>query len=887
MARVRWLAAAVQMTVLLLHPAACAADGDPAGPLRLELLQLTSEPFSGLLTRFKRPVSLQLRVTNETDSPLLLECARLKVFCEDELCRRASPSRPRLFMDEPQELAPGETVEGWVAFRVNRSASTEPPLRLSWEIGDAIQSISLNQVLRDLVNCRVVQVGYENRISILSIDRSIDLMTLWVLDEQFRSLRNRGVERLVLNVDLGKSARLPPKISNWLQLANRTAMANRRVIVRGFPAPVQFGEFHVCGYQYGNSSTGSIMHQSLELAVAAAARTLYERLPTAAAAAQLDSTEAGIRRAAMESCIDRLSSADLSRILSKVESGFGSDRQLVLELLDRVSNPLGLQALRATLLSYLNAPRDTSVSFASATAAVAAETLVRCIGPQTEAVLAEVWAAAHDNESIRTLIIEEVLRTRDYRWVPLAADFAAEQLDHFSADQSKTDTTTEESKPRVRDPKLLRNVLQFLYNNDPGFVVTARQRLQDVTSPDIQDELLRIVVDAGEFALARECITKRLDHGVISKKLLAMIHRLPDSQWTSRLLELQSNKDFRKRDRAPTLMAAVRCATDEQLDIIIDDVDSLDQAARSQLFRQLITMNHPRCVELLKKSLDGKETEFSTALRSLTFGMSPEILQLVVNRYDLIRHAAIERGTLEGTDYRMAATLLAQLGQIDHPEARRMINLSVISPEAGLRREAASQRQRSDNRSRTRIQKSEIWKLKKNKQYDAAMGKVNALIERDPFDAESLMIRASLNLRDDQVEAALADVVEANRLSPGDVITESTVALVHVRSGRVKSGIEYAEAVREQVPSSGGPYYGWTLYNTACVYGRAIELPDVSAADSEQFLERAIELMHQAADAGVHDEAHVLNDPDLVTLHNHPEWSSILDQITTNEYKAE
>jgi tetratricopeptide (TPR) repeat protein len=332
-------------------------------------------------------------------------------------------------------------------------------------------------------------------------------------------------------------------------------------------------------------------------------------------------------------------------------------------------------------------------------------------------------------------------------------------------------------------------------------------------------------------------------------------------------------------------MAAVRCATDEQLNTIIDNIGQIDSSSRAQLFRQLIAMEHPRCPELLKQSLEGNESEFGMALRHLPIGTSPEMLQLVINRYERFLQTASDHGELDTTAFRMAQQLLRRLIQIDHPEARRMINRSLISPVPGLREEAGQQQAANVNRSRTRRQKRDIWALKRDRKYAEALEKVNALLEQDPFCADFLMLRASLNLRDNRIESAYADVVEASRLSPGDVITESTIALLQVRSGKIQQGLNYAEAVMKQVPSTAGTYYGWTLYNTACVYGRAIEQQDVSAEDQKQYLDRAIVLMHQAAGAGISDVTHLLADPDLVTLHEHAEWPAIVEQITTNKEK--
>jgi len=888
---ISWFAAIILQTIplVLMLNSASAFGRKPVEPLQLVIRQVTSMPRSGLLKRFDSTVCLQLQVTNQSDTPLTVGRAQIQLLCENDICRHIRSPRSPLLLENERQLHPNETLDGWVAFQVVRPVSEEVTLQLTWQLSNITQTLSLNQVIRDLAGARTVYVGFENRIAVLSIKRSIDLMTMWVLDEQFRTLNKQGVQRLVLDASPGESQRLPPNISNWLQLANGTAMPNRRTVVRGFPAPVQFREFHVTGFQYGNRTPGQIMHRSREQAVAAAARTLYERLPIDNAIAEFKSPEAGIRRVAMESSIDRLPAADLAHLLNSIHSGLVADQQLVLELLDRVSDPLGVEALRTTLRSYLQSPPDRKESITSATAAIAAGTLVRCIVPRTDAVVREVWAMADDDVSLRETMVREILRTHDHRWTKLTSQFAAEQLGRPAADQSLTEESEDRSVSNTIQSGVLRDVLRFLHDNDPTFVDVARHHLLNVTEPLIQDELLWIVIHSGGTALAREGIAVRVEQGAITKQLLGMIHQLPDSDWTMRLFEHHSSEELPRHHRTQTLMTAIRCATGEQLDIMIDDIDRLDRAARSQLFQQLMIMNHPRCAELLKKSLDGNEMEFSTVLNSLPLATSPEMLQLVVDRFELFRQEAIEHGSLEGSVFRMATKLLVQLASIDHPEARRMINLSMISPERGLRMEAVRQLSRSNTRSRTRAyqHKQEIRRLKRQGDYGKAKQRLDKLIEQDPFYSDFLVSRASLYLRNGQIEAARADVLEANRLSPSDVFTESTLALLQVRSGQIEAGLRYAELILNQVPPAAVGFYQGTLYNTACTYSRALEFSSLTPERKQQCLARAIDLMQQSAEAGFYDEKHVLGDPDLVMLHDHPEWPKIVDQITTNERSEE
>lgn len=868
---------------------AAAAEDSAAGGLTLEVLQLKSSVSNERLRDLHRPVRLHLRVANRSAKPVTLRRDELQLLCDNRVCDRVEVKSGPALADE-QELLPGDTTDGWIAFQLKGSSPEEPSLVLSTTSGAVREAVSLNQVLRDLVNPEAVRLGYRQQITVLSIDRAIDLPVIWVLDEQFRQLKQQGVERLVLDAHPPKSTRLPDTVSRWLQLANETSGSTRRRMVRGYRPPARFREFHLTGFQYVsnqyvNTSPGRIMHRSRELAVAAAARSLYRRLTTEDAVAEYQSEEAGIRRAALESSIDRMSADDLSVILESIPGARVADRRMILELLDRVPGTAGVETLRDTLTKWLSEPPGRSDALAPKSAAIAAQTLVRCVVPETSAALREVWTAAAANRMLRDTIIQEILRTQDHRWTSFVSEYATAELNRFTSTGSEAVPSQAGTPKPTRINRILRDGVRFLHGNDEEFRQVAKQRLLTVVSPDLQDELLRIVVEAGETRLAQACIEQRLEHGTVTRQLLNIIQQLPDPDWTMRLFELHSSRSLSSYDRASTLTTAIRCATDTQLDEIIDSAGELDRSVRPHLYRKLAEMGHPRCAELLANALEADETEFNRALHDLPASDSPEMLQLLIDRYELFRLLAIERGSLEGNDARMARAILRQLGVIDHPEARRMINLSLISPDPGLRSEGLHQLAGGLNRIPLQIRKldSAVRQLRQQGKIDEALKQIDRLVEQDPFSADFLLTRASLRMRKGFIDEAEEDVLEADRLSPGDVFTESTLALLKVRTGRIEDGVSDAEAIMKLVPESAGSYYDGTLYNTACVYARALEQPEISAEQNQQYTDRAIDLMHQSADAGFHDENHVKNDPDLVTLHDHDEWPSIMQKITSNE----
>ncbi len=846
----------------------------------VEVLKLRIQSPTRALKRLSGRLDAYLRLTNVSDTTQPLKSFEFQLKYGDKVAttqvRRNEP-----LLDDSAEIAPTETRQGWISFQISHSSSNEIPLVLTCTVESTELTVDLNEQFRRLINLRSRRIGYQQRLALVEIDRTIDLPTVWLLEKKLRELSMQNVERFVLSAHDPEQTKLPLDVTQWLQLANRNIEVARRQIHPGYPPPVQFTEFHLSGFQYGGRQLGKIMHKSVALAVAAAAASLYERLSTDEAMEELNSPEEGLRRAALASCIDRLPEDKLRRVLEQTTSGTEATRQLVFEMLDRVSNPLAVSTLKDAVLQTLESEPMASSSLPPDTVRIAARTLVRCISSPTDEAMTAVWRASADSW-LRDILVREIMDTRDHRWLWMVQEFATEQLERYSVGPS-------ESGDQVGTPKMavspqLKKALQFVHSNDGQFIVEARRHLLAVTTPQIQDVLLEIVAESPEVSdvnLTARCVTERLEQGVLTMELINVIQQAPDSRWTEQLMELhQLGK--RVAGKTPTLLAAIRCANAEQLQLIVDQYDELNRL-RPQLLQQLIAMDHPRAAEIFRRAMEGTSSEVNFAARQDPLTVSPEILQLILDRYEACRLTAIEHGELDTPATHVARTLLSQLGKIDHPEARRMVNLSMISPAEVLRNEAA--RSQSPSRQAAQLRRNGIdpWSLRNEGKYEEAMELVNQLIERDPFDSNTLLLRASLNLRSDQIEAALADIQEANRLSPGDVFTESTLALAHVRLGQIQLAVDSAEDTLARIPKSVGAYYWWTQYNTACVYGRALEQPELTEAQKPVFIGRAIELLQDACETGIDDHEHMLNDPDLIVFHDHPKWDGILKNVRQNE----
>jgi hypothetical protein len=104
------------------------------------------------------------------------------------------------------------------------------------------------------------------------------------------------------------------------------------------------------------------------------------------------------------------------------------------------------------------------------------------------------------------------------------------------------------------------------------------------------------------------------------------------------------------------------------------------------------------------------------------------------------------------------------------------------------------------------------------------------------------------------------------------------IALVLVRQGKLEEGLAATEDLVRQAPKD-----LYALYNGACSYARAAERPDTTPEKRTLYTSRAIELLQLNNDAGHDDHEHMSTDPDLIALHDHPQWPGILEAARQNE----
>jgi len=932
----------------------CADEAAPAGDVQpsVELLvrQMRVRSFSSL-NSIRGQIEVQLSVSNRTEKSLELGQSDFK-FTFDGKSGSVNVAITDPLLTGRKSLPAGAQATGWIALNLQHPSPTEPKLLLSFQKDDLAASVSLNDALRETAKVSTTLIGPEDCLAVIRLKRSIDQMSIWLLHTEFHRLEKMGIQRVVIvpqaqGPNDGTHNGSVSAISTWLasaSLAHADAQVRTQPTVR---SPVQFRELYAVQDSMRSSRTygviSSVFQPDEEHAIAVALRSVYDNVSVEQAMRDLNEKHVGVQRVAFESNVDRFTDDQLRLVVKQSAKESAAFQAMVAENLYRVASPFGVEALEMMVHSETAGVSKAAVG-----------SLVKSASPAAAAALQKLWNEQQNSPTLIQQIVEAVIAAKDHRHANLLSEFAESQLDQFTGGKPedpaaipKPDPTAEHPKAKSSvsttqrtvvtspDTRMLQSILNFLREqNDVSFAEIAERRLLKIEDPRVQDYVFAYVIAVSQSdlsELARSYIALRLpehDSGDdtdrqksstlnltdrqradferrysarggsarsrITSHLISMVKKFPDQSYTPRLLELSDSRAVSSSIHRDAFQAALLCATDQQLQNVIDNFEGLDANHRRVLLTQLSTLRHPQFFELAEDCLQGDDSSVSGTLSILRNSQSPEAMALMLKKLESLRMKAEEEFArnekVDHTLQRMIGRFVDQIGghshQYVHPEARRMMNRLRRSPIPALEEMARQSMIRGNvfipQPQRIRIAKA--FDLQKEDKYDESRKIFEELLQDDPFYTVGYTALASLDLRDGEAKQAMEHLKIADAMNPEDVHTESMIALADIRLGNVKKGIAFAETLLESIPEESSSLRTDTLYNTACTYGRAIEA-EKDETIRKKYESRGIELLLDCVNRknGFSDRRHALADPDLNVFHEHAQWAAILKKIGENE----
>ncbi len=775
-------------------------------------------------------------------------------------------------------LENGARGKGTCWFTIPVPAS-EPKLVLQW--GDSTDSesegkapaegvqVDINKVLREICKLNVSRTGPEECLAIVSISRNLDVPSTWILTDTLKDVADDGIERVIIVPASSAKVAMFDEVAVWL-----STMIEQPV---GTPVPntplsrptFSFKALAVAGLTQGTPTSPfrnrRVIRQfrTEDEATADLLTPVYRFIPVDQAIADLRNTRTGIRRAALAGAIDRLTEAQAAAIMEQARSG---SEDLQLEVASCLNLIPGTQAVDALL--------ELSLKPDSKVAPVALTGLATSRDESAVRAMAQVWEAGGDRPVLRSTAVLAMVRADDDRWTPLVAAFVDSELKMAAAGDSG-------GSPLEHFAEAIEFLRQRQHSDT---LLRVRQQIASVKAPAFQDTLIEYLNRTNrteDRELLRAVVSDRMKVGQISSPVRFAAMQIRDSSWTDPLLnEYRKVSETRSMDRV-SLHAALLCASSEQLDALLKDRTSLPANARGELLTYLYSIEHAQWRSLASEMLSTANNESSVAIQLLGQDASEESLQILRQRLtDFVQSLeGTPDASVEGQHH--LQMLLAQLAAFVHPECRRQMNQMTRSSNDYVRERAAAQVENARRRSPAYRNLIDEYQLRKAGNIKEAMEALEKGIKADPFLPEVWLRRASNLMHAGKFDESMADLEEAERLSPEDSEVLSMIALVRVRLGKTEEGLSAAEDLIAQ----GGK--DWTaLYNGACTYSRATENSGVSAEDKVRYADRAIVLLNLTADQKFGDHEHLVVDEDLVSLHSHPQWSSVVERVKANAAAA-
>lgn len=856
-------------------------DQEPVATVTVHEIQSSLIPGRDLNSRQLR-IAVQVSIKNESKAVLKVAPEQFR-FLSDGQPSAVEKADPNDLL-EPATLQPMEECKGWIGSSGMTFNGEEMPLKLQWSPGDTaggeaekkdvqrlddVVETDLNQQIRRLNAYEKKLIGPDGELLVISVHRNLDILAVWALGEEMEQLSSHGVERVLFVPASGAKPVAMDEFSEWLSKMAGNAVAAAQSIPTPQPkAGVTFrhlslAEFReTTGRAFRSGRRGVPRYSTVDDAVCAALTPVYRFAPVEQAIADLRSPNLGVRRAAMAGAVDRLTAEQAGAILEQARSASESVQLEIASYLNLIPGAASVDALR-----------DMCLGENRKVAAAALRSLARSREDAAVAAMAEIWQTGQATPSLQSETVKAIVEASDDRWAPLVADYVSVFL--RQATQPDGATVPAES---------ISSALTFLeMQKDTGTLSEVRRELLNIQNPGIQDLFLDYLMhsaDGGNENVIRKCVTTRLNDGEISSSVARAASNYRDPAWTEALLAgfNQSRDDTQS---SQFLDAVLECASDEQLDGIVANIEQFQANHRPVLLQYLARVNHPGWRKLAGELISHANRRSSEIVQLLAQDASEESLLILRERLESYVKdlEGAPDASLEGQQF--FQTLAVHLSMFVHPECRRTINRMARNSNVYVSERATRLKADAFRRSPAfRLMVAES-RMRRDGNAEEANQLLSECTETDPLLPEVYVRRASTEMHAGSFEKSMEDLKTADRLSPEDIEVQSMIALVMVRMDDIDKGLAYAEEVIALAPKD------WTsLYNGACTFARATESQVPDAESKESYAKRAIELLRLTAELKFSDADHMLVDPDLNSLHDHPEWDDVVALVNANKEAA-
>ena len=768
------------------------------------------------------------------ESASLLSRTRMQIGDRDQ----RNPQLP-----ESLEVPPHGTTSLRVVFAGLESASAVPALllRAEWDGGTA--ELDVNDYERGVLALRTERLGPQDCLAMLTIHGELNSINAGTLTDELDALTLAGVMRVV--VDWGPSASpTEDHVFNWLATGTSPDSGIQFTDLPHIPVTIQ--EFHVVRqadrgddhyFAYGIANPVS---STAEEAVSAALRTAFEAVPRMLLRNELAHGHRLSRLAALKHAGARLGPRELPLVLAASDDPDPDIRLRGLAALGQYGDQEAIDRLVAGAKST-----DADVSQA------AVNGLAGSRYPQAQRALSQHLDALENPQIISVISI-------------LANHPRAEWTDRIAG---------------------------YYESSDPELRLAALRALVQLGHPRIVD-FLEAAISSSDSELRSEAFVQLSQRTDPRSEEIAIRYALQ---------RLESDAPD-----AATYGLLVRTREQRAIAPLFKRLDALT-GNREQIVELILQLGGGDVVPQMLERYDG----FSAAEKAIVLNQMVET--------DSVRLHSLALETLRSQDARLidvgvriltahpdrdtVAVLVEALGAAESIEAWSILcnGLATIG-DAGARAALMSIRNQEDRAKRdqvinalTRIkQTSPAYHFSflagqqiEQEQHEKALKLLDLAIEFDPEFAEAYAKRGHISLLQQTDPCAQADFGRARELDPYDSLAVSGRAIVSVMQGDIADGVAQIKDAAETFPGD-----ATFEYNSACVYGRAIEAMQ-SAGDEEsvnlrnEYQTEALRHLRESVKLGFNMPDFIKADPDLAVLHDVPEFEELLAQLPSTDREDE
>ncbi len=826
----------------------------------------TAEAYSPTPIRY---LAIHLRIANTSAQAIEIHPAQLVLSAGPEKLKAGElPERfPAYYVElgdemlemekirkqQPVQVKAGQVAQLWTVFAPVPDLPIEIPLSLQIPWSTGTTQLDLRAISAARLELHAERIGPGNALGWMQIEGQFDTVNCHLVAAQIAAWTEAGVERYLIS--WGEQAPVfDVTLFEWL-MQPLNPDRNDNALFSHMPRLHSTREFHLAKLPSqrpdSHESEGADIHQrygkyvhatTAEAATAALA-SLYDTAAPEVLSEQLRSGHPLSVAALLKSVPHKLPAAELARVL---------------ELSRKDGNELRIAALQA--LGQFDAPE-------------ARERLQA--------------ALASDSE------VEQLAATTALLTSPHRASLAL--VDHML--QTSTVSTDELIRLLVRYPHPAGEsyLAGCLENQDPGIRRTALLALAALGHPDMLQLLDQKLNDPATEVrqTAFRLLSRRSDRDAERRAMLYAVTLLEQGEFDDSVREFL----FRVRDPGVgTLLLTMlsKASADDQIAIVQllgsigDDFTSRELVQRFPKFNpdvqrvvleSLREQNSPLARELAMAQLDHEDV----GVRSLAIDVLVESAGADVERALVVRLRKLMQTTGEPSQESLVL-LLDGLSRLSGSEAKQALEaFRDFAFRQGYERALAT----ALEALKARQQQSPGWNASqagmyhwRQDKFDDAMRYFSLAVQIDPELVFAHQARGNILLKQEHLDEALVAFQTGYELDEFDGQSITGIGIIMARQGQPERAVQFT---LESAPKF--KQDDVFAYNTACVYGRAIEFlrtrPQTPERDAliDKYMAAAFAVLDRSIELDFADLELLETDPDLTSLHGQPQFNELVNKL--------